>query len=179
MWMVTMQCLDIAWSVASRSHRRECALLSFHSVCLSVIPQPTAYHDWSITTKFGRQVCTYAWTRVSLFGSPVSYTLGTRGKNMQNFAYFQRVFLPLRTWRIVPYDLSLLVTLVYCVKMAESIEMLFRSDGGVAGSHGLMEPCVRLGVPTWKCDWMITVHWHWGLLLPLLLLKHILAICHI
>ena len=28
-------------------------------------------------------------------------------ENMQNFAYFQHVFLPLRTWRIVPYDLSL------------------------------------------------------------------------
>jgi len=60
-------------------------------VCLSVIPRPTAYHDWSITTKFGRQV--YAYTcpriRVSLFGSPVSHTLGARWKNMLNFAYFQ------------------------------------------------------------------------------------------
>jgi len=56
-------------SVASRSHRREWALLSFHSVCLSVIPRPTAYHDWSITTKFGRQVYTCPRTRVSLFGS--------------------------------------------------------------------------------------------------------------
>ena len=27
-------------------------------VCLSIIPRPTAYHDWSITTKFGRQVYT-------------------------------------------------------------------------------------------------------------------------
>ena len=53
------------------------------SGCLSVIPPPTAYHDWSITTKFGR-------TRVSLFGSPISHTFGARGKNMQNFAYFQR-----------------------------------------------------------------------------------------
>jgi len=35
-------------------------------------------------------------TRVSLLGSPVSHTLGARGKNMQNFAYFQHVFLPLR-----------------------------------------------------------------------------------
>jgi len=32
-----------------RDVRREWALLSFHSVCLSVIPWPTAYHDWSIT----------------------------------------------------------------------------------------------------------------------------------
>ena len=79
------------------------------SGCVSVIPRPTAYHDWSITTKFGRQVYTCPRTRVSLFGSPVSHTLGARGKNMQNFAYFQRVFLPLRMWRIVPYDLSLFV----------------------------------------------------------------------
>jgi len=89
--------------------RREWALLSFHSVCLSacpsVIPRPTAYHDWSITTKFGRQVYTCPWTCVSLVGSPVSHTLGARGKNMQNFAYFQRIFLPLRTWRLMPYDL--------------------------------------------------------------------------
>ena len=73
--------------------RREWALLSFHSVCLSgclsVIPRPTAYHDWSITTKFGRQVYTCLWTRVSLFGSPISHTFGARGKTMQNFAYFQ------------------------------------------------------------------------------------------
>ena len=45
------------------------------------------------------------------FGSPVSHTLSARGKHTQNFAYFQRVFLPLRTWRIVPYDLfSFLLT---------------------------------------------------------------------
>jgi len=79
-------------------------------VCLSVIPQPTAYHDWSITTKFGRQIYTCPRTHVSLFGSPVSHTLGARGKNMQNFAYFQRVFLPLRTWCIMPYDLSVCLT---------------------------------------------------------------------
>ena len=29
-------------------------------------------------------------TRVSLFGSPIFHTFGARGKNMQNFAYFQR-----------------------------------------------------------------------------------------
>jgi len=54
------------------------------SGCLSVIPRLTAYHDWSITTKFGQ-------TRVSLFGSPISHTFGARGKNMQNFAYFLHV----------------------------------------------------------------------------------------
>jgi len=59
------------------------------SECLSVIPRPTAYHDWSITTKFGRQVYTCPQTRVSLFGSPSSHIFGARGKNMQNFAYFQ------------------------------------------------------------------------------------------
>jgi len=67
------------------------------SVCLAVILRPTAYQDWSITIKFGPR------TRVSLFGSPISHTLRAREKNMQNFAYFQRVFLPLRTWRIVPW----------------------------------------------------------------------------
>jgi len=29
------------------------------------------------------------WTRVSLYGSPVSHTLASRWKNMENFAYFQ------------------------------------------------------------------------------------------
>ena len=57
------------------------------SGCLSVIP---AYHDGSITTKFGRQVYACPRTRVSLFGSPISHTFGARGKNMHNFAYFQR-----------------------------------------------------------------------------------------
>jgi len=28
-------------------------------------------------------------TRVNFFGSPISHTFGSRGKNMQNFAYFQ------------------------------------------------------------------------------------------
>jgi len=77
-----------------RHVRREWALLSFHSVCLtgclSVIPRPIAYHDWSITTKFGRQVYTCPRTRVSLFGSPISHTFGAKGKNMQISAYFQR-----------------------------------------------------------------------------------------
>jgi len=59
------------------------------SVCLSVIPRPTAYHDWPITTKFGMQVHTCPRTRVSLFGPPVPHTLGARGKNMQIFAYGQ------------------------------------------------------------------------------------------
>jgi len=102
-----------------RHVRTEWALLSFHSVCLSVclsvIPRPTVYHNWSITTKFGRQVYTCPRTRVNLFGSALSHTFGARGKNMQNFAYFQRVFLPLRTWRIVPYDLSLCLSVCLSV----------------------------------------------------------------
>jgi len=44
------------------------------SGCLSVILRPTAYHNWSITTKFGRQVYTCPRTRVSLCGSPISHT---------------------------------------------------------------------------------------------------------
>ena len=114
--------LYLSVSVCLLRHvRRQWALLSFHSVrlsgCLSVIPRHTAYHDCSITTRFCRQVYTCPRTRVSLFGSPISHTLGARGKNMQNFAYFQCVFLPLRTWRIVPYDLSvcLSVTHRHCV----------------------------------------------------------------
>ena len=57
-----------------------CILFVCLSVCLSVIPRPTAYHDWSITTKFGRQVCTCPRTRVSLFGSPTSHTFSARAK---------------------------------------------------------------------------------------------------
>ena len=71
-------------------------------------------------------------TRVSLFGSPVSHTLGARGKNMQNFAYFQRVFLPLRTWRIVPYDLLYIVLYV-------------EKSGNLVLNHGHV---VSLGLPT-------------------------------
>jgi len=79
-------------NIASRSHRREWALLSFQDVCLDVcrsFHDLQLYHDWSIRTKFGRQVYTCPRPRVSLFGPPVSHTLGARGKNMQNFAYFQ------------------------------------------------------------------------------------------
>ena len=57
-------------TVASRSQRVSLIVIPFClSVCLSVIPRPTAYHDWSITTKFGRQVYTCPRTCVSLFGS--------------------------------------------------------------------------------------------------------------
>ena len=53
----------MSMSVASRSQRVSLIVIPFClSGCLSVIPRPTAYHDWSITTRFGR-------TRVSLFGS--------------------------------------------------------------------------------------------------------------
>jgi len=40
------------------------------------------------------------------FWIPYLPYFGCQRENMQNFAYFQRVFLPVRTWRIVPYDLS-------------------------------------------------------------------------
>jgi len=83
-------CLSDWLSVASRSQRGSLIVIPFClSVCLSVIPRSTAYHDWSIATKFGRQVYTCPRTRVSLYGSPISHTFGARGKNMQNFAYFQ------------------------------------------------------------------------------------------
>jgi len=117
-----------------RHVRREWALLLFHLfVCLSVIPRPTAYHDWSITTKFGRQVYTCPRTRVSLFGSHISHTFGARGKNMQNFANFQRVFLPLRTWRIVPYDLS--VCLSVCLSQAGIVSKQRKGSSAFMALH--------------------------------------------
>jgi len=66
--------------------RREWALLSFHSVCLSVCwsfrdLQPTTI-DRSQPDLVGR--CPR--TRLSFFGSPISHIFGARGKNMQNFA---------------------------------------------------------------------------------------------
>jgi len=83
----------------------EWALLSFHSVCLDVCRsfrnlQPTTI-DRSQPNLVGGYLYTCPRSRVSLFGSSICHTLGARGKNMQNFAYL-RVFLPLRTWRIVP-----------------------------------------------------------------------------
>ena len=74
---------SVRLSVASRSQRVSLIVIPFClSVCLSVIPRPTAYHDWSIITKFGRQVYrpTCPRTRVNLSGSPVSHTSGARGK---------------------------------------------------------------------------------------------------
>jgi len=71
----------IICTIASRSQRLSLIVISFClSGCLSVIPQPTAYHDWSITTKFGRQVCTCPRTRVSLFGSPTPILPVPEGK---------------------------------------------------------------------------------------------------
>jgi len=76
-------------NLAQSNHHvhREWALLSFQSVCLSVIPRPTAYHDWSITTKFGRQVYICPRTRVSLFGS-LSPILSVPGEKYAKFRLF-------------------------------------------------------------------------------------------
>jgi len=87
-------------------------------VCLLVIPQPTAYHDWSITTRFGRQVYTCPWTCVSLFGSPISHTFGARGK-MCKISPISK-----QTWRIVPYDLFVFVAILIMV-LAEQNLLLF------------------------------------------------------
>ena len=81
--------LFLTYCIASRSQRVSLIVIPFClsvclSGCLSVIPWPTAYHDWSITTKFGRQVYTCPWTRVSLFRSPISHTFGSRWKNISN-----------------------------------------------------------------------------------------------
>jgi len=124
--------------------------------CLSVIPRPTAYHDWSITTKFGRQV-TCPQTCVSLFGSPISHTFGARGKNMQNFAYC--IFLPLRTWRIVPYDLSVCLSVwkVYCGKMSDWIHIPFGVVSGVGQGMGVLD-----GVVIVKREGAV-LGWIWGI----------------
>jgi len=81
--VLDMVCMALSLSVCLLHHIRIAESEPYcHSGmfgCLSVIPQPTAYHDWSITTKFG-QTC------VSLFGSSISHTFGARWKNMENFA---------------------------------------------------------------------------------------------
>jgi len=87
-----------------------------HSICLSVcLDVCRSFRDLQPTTIDRSQPNLVGRTRVSLFGSPVSHTLGARGKNMENFAYLQRVFLQLRTWCIVPYDLSVAVCPSVCI----------------------------------------------------------------
>jgi len=106
-------------TIASRSQRVSLIVIPFClSVCLSgcllVIPHPTAYHDWSITTKFGRQVYTCPRTHVSLFGSPIFHTFGARVKYMQNFAYLQRQ--PFNAYSChCERDASCHMTCVYCL----------------------------------------------------------------
>jgi len=101
-------------SVASRSHRREWALLSsFHSVCLSVghsatysLPRLIDHSQiWSAGIYLSSDPCKPFWI-------PYLPYFGCQRENMQNFAYFQRVFLPLRTWPIVPYDLSVCLSVL-------------------------------------------------------------------
>ena len=90
-----------------RHVRREWALLSFHSVCLSVghsatysLPRLIDHNQiWSAGIYLSLDPCKPFWI-------PYLSYFGCQRENMQNFAYFQCVFLPLRTWRIVPYDLS-------------------------------------------------------------------------
>jgi len=98
-WLQTFHIVKTAIT-ASRSQRSAAQRVSLIVIpfclsgCLSVIPHPTACHDWSIRTKFGRQVYTCPRTRVSLFGSPSSHTLSARWKNIENFAYFNNKGLP-------------------------------------------------------------------------------------
>jgi len=77
---------------------REWALLSFHSVCLSgclsVIPRPTVYHDWSITTKFGRQVIYLSSDPCKPFWIPY---LPCFRRQMEKYAKF-RLFPTCRQW---------------------------------------------------------------------------------
>jgi len=70
----------VCLTVASRSQRVSLIVIPF---CLSV--------GYSATYSLPRLIDhNQIWTRVSLFGSPTSHTFDARGKNMQNFAYFQR-----------------------------------------------------------------------------------------
>ena len=104
-------------NVESRSHRREWALLSFHSVCLSVCwsfrdLQPTTI-DRSQPNLVGRSdPCKPFWI-------PCLPYFGCQRKNMQNFAYFQCVFLPLWTWRIVPYELWFVLSHFHVIRVGD------------------------------------------------------------
>ena len=74
LWIHSLLTIQHVWSV----HPYLCCVTFAESepychsilfVWLSVIPRRAAYHDWSITTKFGWQVYTCPRTRVSLSGS--------------------------------------------------------------------------------------------------------------
>ena len=112
--------LSACLSVNLRHVRREWALLSFHFVCLSVghsatysLPRLIDHNQiWSAGIYLSSDPCKPFWI-------PYLPYFGCQKENMQNFAYFQRVFLPLRTWRIVPYDfVCLSVCLSVCVAHA-------------------------------------------------------------
>jgi len=68
--------MSVCLSVASRLQRVSLIVIPFClSVCLSVIPWPTVYHYWSITTKFGQQdPCKPFWIPY------LSHTFSARGK---------------------------------------------------------------------------------------------------
>jgi len=82
--------------VASHSQYREWALLSFHSVCLSVwmsaghsatysLPRLIDHNQiWSAGIYLSSDPCKPFWI-------PYFPHLGARGKNIQNFAYFQHI----------------------------------------------------------------------------------------
>jgi len=78
--------------IASRSHRVSLIVIPFClSVCLDVCRSFLHLQPTTIDRSQPHLVGTCPRTRVSLFGSPTSHTFGARGKNMQNFAYFQHV----------------------------------------------------------------------------------------
>jgi len=91
--LYSIYCLLTYKVIASRSQRVSLIVIPFClSVCLDVCRsfrdlQPTTI-DRSQPNLVGRSC---PRTRVSLFGSPIFHTFGARGKNMQNFAYFQHV----------------------------------------------------------------------------------------
>jgi len=109
-------CRELEW----QTHWTHVHWLSYCVTFAESEPYCHSYHDWSITTKFGRQVYTCPQTRVSLFLIPyLPYSRCQREK----YAKFRlRVFLSLRTWRIVPYDLYKIVVATYI-----RVRIIFRS----------------------------------------------------
>jgi len=106
MWIIPYNCVTFADS-EPYCHS---VLFVCLSGCLSVIPRPTAYHDWSITTKFG-------WLSsdpCKPFCIPYLPYFRCQREKYAKFRLFptrrQWVFLPLRIWCIVPCELLLYST---------------------------------------------------------------------
>jgi len=95
MWTVATSSVATCFCVKFAESEPYCHSILF--VCLSVGHSATyslprlIYHNqiWSAGIYLSSDPC-------QLFLDPYLHTFGARGKNMQNFAYFQHVFLTLR-----------------------------------------------------------------------------------